>query len=94
MTIILDQLPKKQVTALKRRAAELGCTPKEYLRELLAQDLELSELAIRTPLDEILAPIRDAMKGVSEGEIDELVSLARADLRRKLKKDRRRGKRN
>lgn len=93
MTITLDRLPKKQATALKRRAAELGCTPKEYLHELLTQDLELNELAIRTPLDEILAPIRDAMKGVSEEEIDDLVSHARADLRRKLKKNRRHGKR-
>lgn len=89
--VVLADLPHKELAGLKRRAKESGMTPPEYLRELLQNDLEMERLARTMTFEQLAAPFRDAMRGVSEEEIDEIVNKARARLRRETKPRRRRG---
>lgn len=90
--VVVKDLAPRELAGLKRRAKESGVTPPQYLRELLQNDLEVERLARTMTFDELAAPFREAMRGVSEEEIDEIVNAARARLRRQSKPQRRRGK--
>ena len=73
-----DPLPVRQVFAVKRRARELGVTPQKYLQRLIEDDLAVSAKARSTSLDQLAAPFRQALAGVSEEELDRRVKAARA----------------
>ena len=72
------KLSPRRVSAAKRRAHDLGLTPEEYLQKLIDDDLAISSKAKSTSLDELAAPFRKALAGVSEEELDRRVKAARA----------------
>ena len=72
------ELPKRQVSAVKRRAQDLGLTPQEYLQKLIEDDLAVSAKARSISLDELAAPFRQALGGESGQELDRRVKAARA----------------
>src|SRR6185436_5807476 len=72
------ELPNRQMSALKRRAQDLGLTPQKYLQHLIEDDLAVSAKARSTSLAELAAPFRKALGGVSEQELDRRVKAARA----------------
>jgi hypothetical protein len=72
------ELPRRQVSAVKRRARGLGLTPQEYLQRLIEDDLAVSAKARSTSLAELAAPFREALAGVSGRELDRRVKAARA----------------
>lgn len=84
MTIAIDGLNKKQLAALQKRAKNLGTTPQGYVKQLIADDLRLSDHARSHSLRELAAPIAQTFRNVSEAEIGELVESARTRNRRKL----------
>jgi hypothetical protein len=69
-------LKPAQVKAVAKRAKQVGKSPSEYLRSLVERDL-----LIGRSFDEILRPIREgfAKSGVTEDELDVLVTRARRD---------------
>jgi predicted DNA binding CopG/RHH family protein len=75
------KLPQRQASAIKRRAQDLGLTPQKYLQQLIEDDLAVSDKARSTALDELAAPFREALAGVSEEELDRRVKAARAGRR-------------
>ena len=75
------KLPVRQISAVKRRARDLGLTPQKYLRQLVEDDLAVSAKARSTSLDELAAPFREAFADVSEEELDRRVKAARAGRR-------------
>ena len=77
-TLHTGKLPPARLSAVKRRAQDLGLTPAEYLQHLIEDDLAVSGKAKSTSLDELAAPFREALAGVSEQELDRRVKTARA----------------
>ena len=71
-------LPKRQASALKRKAEQMGLSADEYVKQLIADDLALDQKAKSTSLNELAAPFRKALKGVSEEEISQIVVKARS----------------
>jgi hypothetical protein len=75
----VSDLPARQLSALQRKAENLGMTPSKYVKKLIADDLALDRKAQSMSFDQLAAPFRKAFHGVSEDEIDRLVDAARAD---------------
>jgi hypothetical protein len=78
----IGDLPKRQASALKRKAKRMGLTAGDYVKQLIKDDLALDQKARTTPLEELAAPFRKALKGASEEEIARLVANARPRRRR------------
>ncbi|MFI5377717.1 MAG: hypothetical protein ACHRHE_00305 [Tepidisphaerales bacterium] len=74
----VNNLPSRQASAVKRKAERLGLSVDDYVKQLIADDLALDRKAQATSLDELAAPFRKALKGVSDDEIDRIVENARA----------------
>jgi len=62
----ITDLPKRQASALKRKAERMGLSADEYVKQLIEDDLALDMKAQTTPLEELAAPFRKALKGASE----------------------------
>lgn len=78
----ISDLPKRQASALKRKAQRMGISVDEYVKQLIEDDLALDQKALSTPFDELAAPFRKAFKGASEREISDIVAKARSHRRR------------
>jgi hypothetical protein len=78
----ISDLSKRQASALKRKAEQMGLSATEYVKQLIADDLALDQKARGTPLEELARPFRKAMNGTSDDEIARLVSNARRRRRR------------
>jgi hypothetical protein len=76
-TAIATDLPRAQAAAFRRKAKRLGLTAEEYLKQLIQDDLALDLAAERTSLDELTAPFRKALAGVTNAEIDSIVKTSR-----------------
>src|SRR2546430_13094357 len=76
-SLVVDRLPARQLSALKRKASLLGVAPQEYVRQLIAHDLELDRIAQATPLEQLAAPFAKEFNGVAEETLDRLVDDAR-----------------
>ena len=77
-TLDTGRLPATRLSAVKRRAQDLGLTPAEYLQHLIEDDLAISARAKSTSLDVLAAPFREALAGVSEEELDRWVKAAKS----------------
>lgn len=73
----LKKLPATKLSAMKRRAKELGLSPEDYVRQFIEEDLAIDKKARTTSLEELAAPYTKALQGLSEQEIDDLVDEAR-----------------
>jgi len=73
-----EDVPPKQLSALKRKARRMGLTLAMYVKQLIEDDLALDEKAKSASLAELAAPFRTALKGVAEHELDRLVDRARS----------------
>jgi len=71
------RLTPRRLAAVKRRANDLGLTLEKYLQKLIEDDLAVSSKARRASLEELAAPFREALSGVSEAELDRRVKAAR-----------------
>jgi hypothetical protein len=80
-TLHTGRLPARQLSAIKRRAQALGLTAAKYLQQLIEEDLAVSAKAKSTSLEELAAPFREALAGVSEEELDRRVKAARKQRR-------------
>jgi hypothetical protein len=78
----ISDLPKRQASALKRKAQRIGLSPGDYVKQLIEDDLALDRKARGTSLEELAAPFRKALKGVSEDDIARIVAKARPRRRR------------
>ena len=73
----INDLPRRHVSALKRKAQHMGLSAGDYVKLLIADDLALDRKARPTSLDELAAPFRKALKGAGEEEISRIVAAAR-----------------
>lgn len=89
-SLVVDRLPAKQLSALKRKASLMGVAPQEYVRQLISRDLELDRIAQAIPLEKLAEPFVKAFKGVSEETLDRLVDEARTRHREAGERKRRR----
>jgi len=78
----ISDLPKRQASALKRKAQRLGLTAGDYVKQLIEDDLALDRKAQDTPLESLAAPFRKALKGAGDLEIAEIVAKAQTRRRR------------
>ena len=81
-------LDRKAISALKRKAKVSGQTTPQYVKGLIQKGLELDDLTF----DEILKPVREDFRrsGMTEDELDELITRARkATARKKTRNGRR-----
>jgi hypothetical protein len=78
----ISDLPKRQASALKRKADRMGLSTGEYVKQLIQDDLALDRKAQSTSLEELAAPFRKALKGAGEEEIAGIVAKARSRRRR------------
>ena len=74
----ISDLPARQASALKRKAARLGLSAGEYVKRLIEEDLELDRVAQIQTLDQLAAPFRRALSGASEVEIELIVAKGRS----------------
>ncbi len=84
-------VPRQQLSALKRKAKRMGLSPAAYIQQLIEDDLALDRKARSTPLDKLAAPFRKALKNVPDDELDRLVDAART---RHAARSARRGRRS
>src|SRR2546421_4358695 len=75
------ELSAKHLSALRREAKFEGVTPAQYVKHLIEERLDVAERARSKSLRELAEPIRDALKDLSEAEIDALVEKARGPRR-------------
>ena len=73
----ISDLPRRHASALKRKAQRLGLSAGDYVKQLIADDLDLDRKARTTSLDELAAPFRKALKGAGEEETSRIVARAR-----------------
>lgn len=73
----IGKLSPRQVSALKRKAERMGISPGDYVRQLIEEDFALDAKAQTSPLSELAAPFRKALRGASEEEISGIVNKAR-----------------
>lgn len=66
-----------QLAAVKRGAKRLGLTPAEYMKGLIEDGLARERRIRETPLEVLAAPIHDALKGMTEEELDAMVEEGR-----------------
>lgn len=78
----ISDLPRRQASALTRKARRLGLSAADYVKQLIADDLALDRQAQSTSLEELSAPFRKALKGASEDEIARMVANSRSRCRR------------
>lgn len=78
MTLKRMRLTTRQASAVRRRAGELGVSLEQYLQQLIENDLAVSAKARSTSMEELAAPFREALSGVSEEELDRRVKAAKA----------------
>jgi len=76
-SLVVDRVPAKQLSALKRKASELGVTPQRYVRQLIARDLELDRLARTMSFEELAEPFQKALGDLSDQALDKIVDDAR-----------------
>jgi hypothetical protein len=74
----ISKLPRRQASALKRKARRLGMSAGDYVKQLIADDLAMDRKARSTPLEKLAAPFRETLKDASEQEIARIVAKARA----------------
>ena len=74
----ISKLPRRQASALKRKARRMGLSAGDYVKQLIADDLAMDRKARSTPLEELTAPFRKALEGASDQEIARVVARARA----------------
>jgi hypothetical protein len=82
-SLVVDRVPARQLSALKEKASRLGITLQEYMRQLIADDLETDRIARTTPLSKLAEPFEKAFGGLSDEEINQMVKNARARERKK-----------
>jgi replicative DNA helicase len=73
----ISDLSKRQAAALKRKARRVGLTAGDYVKQLINDDLALDRRAQSTPLEELAAPFRKALKGASDEEVLQIVAKSR-----------------
>ncbi|HXE53129.1 MAG TPA: hypothetical protein VN541_08945 [Tepidisphaeraceae bacterium] len=78
----ISDLSKRQALALKRKAQRLGVSAGDYVKQLIEDDLALDRKAQSTPLEELAAPFRKALKGASEEDIAAIVAKTHSRRRR------------
>ena len=74
----ISDLPKRQASALMRKAERMGISAGDYVKQLIEDDLALDQKAQNTSLEELAAPFRKALKNATEEEIAQIVAKTRA----------------
>jgi hypothetical protein len=74
----ISDLPKRQASALKRKAERMGLSADDYVKQLIEDDLALDRKARGTSLEKLAVPFRKALKGAGEKEIARIVARARS----------------
>jgi hypothetical protein len=74
----IGDLPKRQASALKRKAERMGLSTDEYVKQLIEDDLALDQKAQTTSLEVLAGPFRKALKGASEEEVANIVAKTRS----------------
>jgi hypothetical protein len=82
-SLIVDRVPAKQLSALKEKATRLGVTVQGYMRQLIADDLEMDRIARTTPLSKLAEPFQKGLGDLSDEEINQIVKNARARERKR-----------
>jgi hypothetical protein len=76
--IRIAKLPRRQASALKRKAKQMGLSTEDYVKQLIEDDLALDEKAKTLSLSELAAPFRKALTGATEEDIVQIVSESRS----------------
>ena len=79
------KLPVKKLGEFKREANRRGVSAEAYLKEVVEDHLDRMKRIQNSTFFELAAPIREALKGLSEPEIDAMVDKARKS--RRIKKN-------
>ena len=77
-------LGKLKMIALAAKAKRLGLSPARYVKQLVEEDLAIESDAQSMTLAQIMAPVQKEFResGMSEEELNTLVSAARSRRRR------------
>jgi nucleoid-associated protein YejK len=75
--LVIHGLQKSQATALRKKARQMGLTSEDYVRELIASDLELDNAASAASFAELAIPFQKALGGISEANLDKLSRTCR-----------------
>jgi len=78
----VGKLSRRQASALRRKAQQMGLSAGEYVRQLIEDDLALDRQVQNTPLSELGAPFNKALGGAGDEEISVIVAKARRRRRR------------
>jgi hypothetical protein len=78
----ISDLPKRQASALQRKAQRMGLSAGDYVKQLIEDDLALDRKAQSTSLAQLAAPFRRALKGAGEEDVARIVAKARSRRRR------------
>lgn len=77
--LTVSGLSKSMVSALDTKAKLRGLTVDAYLKELIAEDIELDRIAKTKSFAELAMPFQKALAGLSESDLD---ALARQPLQK------------
>ncbi len=80
--LIIHGLPRTQATALRKKAERVGLSAEDYVRDLIAMDLELDLVASTKSFDELTMPFQKSLEGMSEADSDRLARPRRLKAKR------------
>jgi hypothetical protein len=80
--LIIHGLQKSQASALRKKAQRLGLTPEDYVRDLIAADLELDHAASTKSFAELAMPFQKSLSGLSDEELDKIARPRSAKAKR------------
>jgi hypothetical protein len=80
--VTVSGLPKSMANALRKKAERQGMTVDAYLKELIAEDVELDRLARTKSFAELAMPFQKALAGLSEDDLDVLARPRRGKSKR------------
>jgi len=80
--LTIHGLANPQASALRKKAERLGVTAEDYVRELIAMDLEQDRMASAKSFAELSLPFQGALAGLSDEDLDTLSRPSRPKARR------------
>ncbi len=80
--LIIQGIQRSQANALRKKAEKLGVTAEDYVKDLIALDLELDKAASSKSFAELAMPFQKALSGLTDKDLNALARSSKPRARR------------
>ena len=80
--LTIHGLGRSKASALRKKAERLGVTAEDYVKDLIASDLELDKAVAGKTFAELAMPFQKSLAGLTNQDLDGLARRSRPKARR------------